>query len=183
MAQEAVSTDEKYAFSYIALAGAYMMKGKHDDALAAANTAVNIQPGDAFTLLFLGWYLHWAGRGEEAIEAIKKAQQLDPKYLYGRNSAYLDFLGYACFTAGLYEESIANWKKSIDHFGPEPVRQAFIAASCSEVGREEEAISMAKQLIKADPKFSLSTWKLARMYKNPEDTERLINGLRKAGLK
>jgi adenylate cyclase len=183
MAKKAVSVDETYGGSYIALADAYMMKRKHDHALSAINTAVSIQPGDAYTHLFLGWYLHWAGRGEEAIEAIKKAQQLDPRYQYARTPAYLDFMGAACFTAGLYEESIANWKKAMDRFGPEPVRQAFITASYSELGRGEEAISMAKQLLKTDPRFSLSSWNLARLYKNPEDTERLLDALRRAGLK
>ena len=183
MAKKAVSVDETYGGSYIALADAFMMKRKHDHALSAINTAVSIQPGDAYTHLFLGWYLHWAGRGEEAIEAIKKAQQLDPRYQYARTPAYLDFMGAACFTAGLYEESIANWKKAMDRFGPQPVRQAFITASYSELGRGEEAISMAKQLLKTNPKFSISSWNLARLYKNPEDTERLLNALRKAGLK
>ena len=91
-------------------------------------------------------------------------------------------MGAACFTAGQYEESIANWKKSIDRFGPEPVRQAFITASYSELGRREEAIAMAQELVKTDPEFSVSSWNLARMYKNPMDTERLLDALRKAGL-
>jgi len=42
---------------------------------------------------------------------------------------------------------------------------------------------MVQQLIKTDPKFSPSTWSFARMYKNPNDTDRLLNALRKAGLK
>ena len=92
-------------------------------------------------------------------------------------------MGFACFTAGLYEESIVVWKKAIDHFGPMVIRQAFIAASYSELGREEEARAMAQQLSEANPKFSLSSWELARTYKNPKDTERLLNALRKAGLK
>ena len=43
--------------------------------------------------------------------------------------------------------------------------------------------SIAQQLIEANSDFSLSSWKLAYMYKNYEDTERLLNALRKAGLK
>jgi len=47
---------------------------------------------------------------------------------------------------------------------------------------DEEAKAMAKQLLKIDPKFTLKSWKLARTYKNPEDTERLLKALHKAGL-
>jgi len=92
-------------------------------------------------------------------------------------------MGAAFFTAHLHEEPIANWKKSMDRFGPDSVRQSFISASYSELGINEEAISMAKQLYKTNPKCPLCSWNLARLYKNPEDTERLLNTLRKAGLK
>ena len=44
------------------------------------------------------------------------------------------------------------------------------------------AKEMAQQLLKRHPKFSLSSFNLARTYKNPEDSERLLNALRKAGL-
>ena len=183
LAQKAISVDDTLALSYYALASAYLMKRRHDEALAAATSAARILPGDSMTLMYLGFCLHWAGRGQEAIKVIKEAQQLNPKYQYGRSPGFLDWLGYAYFTAGLYEESIVVWKKAIDHFGPMVIRHAFVAASYSELGREEEARAMAQQLLEANPKFSLSSWELARTYKNPEDTERLLNALRKAGLK
>ena len=40
LAQKAISVDDKFPASYMALASVYLMQGKHDDALAAANTAV-----------------------------------------------------------------------------------------------------------------------------------------------
>jgi len=183
LAQKAISLDDTYAFSYNALASAYLMKGQHDDALAAAMSAVRIQQGNSMTLLWLGFYLHWAGRGEEAVQAIKKAQQLNPKYLYSKHTGFLNWLGLAYFTAGLYEESIATWKKSIDRYGLSPVTVPFLIASYSELGRDEEARAIAQQLLKSNPKFSLKSWKYAGLYKNPEDTERLLNALRKAGVK
>ena len=57
-------------------------------------------------------------------------------------------MGAAFFTAGLCEASIADLKKSIDRFGTEPVRQSFMAAFYSELGREEDAIAMAQHLLK-----------------------------------
>ena len=123
------------------------------------------------------------GQRRGAVKALKKAQPLNPKWQSYSLPWLLDFMGFACFTAGRYEESIAAWKKAIDHFGPLVVRQAFLAASYSELGREEEAKAMAQQLLETNPKFSLSAWELARTYKNPKDTERLLNALRKAGLK
>jgi tetratricopeptide (TPR) repeat protein len=133
--------------------------------------------------MFQGFYLHWMGRGEEAVKALKKAQQLNPKYLDDRVSWMLDFMGFACFTAGMYEESIEAMKKAIDRYGPFILREAFLTASYSELGREDEAKAMARELLKRHPKFSVKTWKYARVYKNPEDTQRLLDALRRAGLK
>ncbi len=183
LAQKAISVDDTFALGHLSLASAYLMKRRHDDALAAAKAAARIMPGDSIILMYLGFCLHWVGRGEEAIKVIKEAQQLNPKYLHGRNPSFLDWLAYAYFTAGRYEESIETWKKAIDHFGPMVIRQAFLAASYSELGREEEARAVAQQLLEANPTFSLSSWELARTYKNPKDTERLLTALRKAGLK
>lgn len=183
LAQKAVSLDDTFASSYNALASAYLVKGQHEDALAAATAAARIEPGGYNSNMFLGFYLHWMGRGEEAVEALKKAQQLNPKYLDDRVPWMLDFMGYACFTARRYEESIAANKKAIDRFGPFINREAFLTAAYSELGRDDEAKAMARQLLERHPNFSVTSWKFASMYKNPEDTERLLNALRTAGLK
>jgi tetratricopeptide (TPR) repeat protein len=159
------------------------MKRQHEDALAAITEAVRIEPGGYNSNMFQGFYLHWMGRGEEAVKALKKAQQLNPKYLDDRVSWMLDFMGFACFVAGRYEESIEAMKKAIDRHGPFILREAFLTAAYSELGRDDEAKAMARQLLKRHPKFSLKSWKYARTYKNPEDTERLLDALRRAGLK
>ena len=122
------------------------------------------------------------GRGDEAVKAVKKAQQLNPKWQSDPLAWLMDFMGFACFTAGRYEESIAAWKQAIDRYVPFIVRDSFLTAAYSEAGRDDEAKAMAQQLLKRHPNFTLSSWNLARTYKNPEDTERLLNALRKAGL-
>jgi hypothetical protein len=33
-----------------------------------------------------------------------------------------------------------------------------------------------------NPRFTIATWKVTAVYKNPDDTEHLLEGLRKAGL-
>jgi TolB-like protein/Tfp pilus assembly protein PilF len=182
LAQKGISIDNESAMSYMALASVYLMQGRHDDALAAANTAVSVVPGDSQTMSWVGFYLHWLGRGEEAVAAVKKAMEVDPMHLYGRNPMYLDFMGYACFTAGMYEESISNLKKSIERFGSGPNRTPFLIASYSVLGRMEEAKESAQEWLNANPSFTLSSWGFGGQYKRPEDRDRLYNALRKAGL-
>ena len=182
LAQKAISVDDTFADSYLALASTYLIKKQHDDALAAAIKATRLQPGDSFARVWVGFYLHWAGRGEEAVEAIKKARQLNPKFQEGRDPSYLVFMGYAAFTAGFYEEAIDAMKQCIDRFGSSVSRHAFLIASYMELGREEEARAAAQELLKMNSKFSLSSWRHGRNYKNPADVDRLYKALRKAGL-
>jgi tetratricopeptide (TPR) repeat protein len=160
----------------------YLMQGKQDDAVAAAEKAATLAPGDAMTIKWLGHYLHWAGRGEEAVATIKKSMELDPMGSR-QDQGYLDFLGWACFTAGLYEESISNMKKAREEFGSIKTRDPFLIASYSMLGRMDEAQEAARQWLKIDPTFSLSSWPHARLYKRAEDSERLLGASRKAGLK
>ncbi|MFC1580205.1 tetratricopeptide repeat protein, partial [Thermodesulfobacteriota bacterium] len=183
LAKKAVSVDDTFMQGYVALASVYLMKKQHDKALAAARTALTIAPSDANAYAMLGFQLSWAGRGEEAVEAIKKAQQINPKYQHGRNPSFIDFMWLASFTARSYKESISASKESIERFGPYVNRLAFLAASYSEIGKEKEARATAQRLLKINPKFTLKSWRYARVYKNPEDTERLLNALHKAGLK
>jgi tetratricopeptide (TPR) repeat protein len=183
LAQKAISVDDTFPPSYMALASVYLMQGKHEDALAAANTAATLVPGDSETMLWLGFYLHWAGRGAEAIEVIKKAIELNPMYLSGRNPPYLDFMGQVCFTVGLYEESISNMKRTIENVGSAASRDPFLIASYSMLGRMEEAKAATQQWLKANPTFSLSSWQYGLLYKRAEYSERVYEALRKAGLK
>jgi adenylate cyclase len=183
LAKKAISIDDKFPRSYMALASVYLMQDKHEDALVAANRAVTIAPGDSTTMLYLGYYLHWVGRGAEGVAAIRKSMELNPMYLSGRNPTYLDWMGMVCFTAGLYEESILNSKKAIEKFGSFGSRDPFLIASYSKLGRTEEARDAVQQWLKVNPAFSLSSWNYPNIYKRPEDRERLLGALRKAGLK
>jgi len=183
LAQKAISVDDRFPLSYMALANVYIMQGKHDDAVAAAKTAASLVQGDSETIVWLGFYLHWAGRGEEAVAAVRKSLELNPMYMHGRSPTYLDFMAQACFTAGLYEESISNMKKAIERFGSTASRDPFLIASYSMLGKMEEAKEASQQWLKAKPDFSLSSWKYGRTYKRAEDSERLFEALRKAGLK
>ena len=183
MARKGISVDDTFPLSYTALARVYSMQGKHDEALVAVNKAVTIAPGDSLTLLWLGYFLHWVGRGEEAVAAVRKSRELNPMYVDGRNPTYLDFMGMVCFTAGLYEEAISNLKRSIEKNGSLSNRDLFLIASYSMLGRMDEAREAARKWLSFRPDFTLSSWVLGRLYKRAEDREKLLGALRKAGLK
>jgi len=90
------------------------MQDKHEDALVAANRAVTIAPGDSMTMLYLGYYLHWTGRGAEAVAAIRKSMELNPCICPGETRR--TWIGWV-WSASLQDcmrNPILNSKKAIE---------------------------------------------------------------------
>jgi hypothetical protein len=51
------------------------------------------------------------------------------------------------------------------------------------MGRLEDACGEAAEVLRIDPKFTLERWSRTLRHKNAEDGERVLDALRKAGLK
>jgi len=180
LAQKAIATDDTFGWSYLALGGAYLIKGEHDKAVAALQEAVRIQPSDADAHLYLGFYLHWSGQGDEAIRAVKTAMRLNPKPRRGRPFA---FLGQAYFTAGRYEDAIATLNQryaSFARLGTPPL--GVLAAAYAAMGQDEKARAVMKVFLDKHPGRTLSNYQHPRLYKRKEDRDRIANQLRRAGM-
>ena len=182
LAQKAMAVDDSFGWSHNALAGANLVRGQNDQAVAVAEAAVELQPNDADANAYLGLYLMWAGRADEAISPIKKSLRPNPRVAFS-TGPYLNFSGFAYFTAGRYEEAIAAFEENAKRGGPSGVEVfAYAAAAYSELGREGEATTTVQELLEKYPEFSLRSWPWLRLYKNHEDWKRLLDIFRKAGL-
>lgn len=179
LAQQAVATDETFGWSYLALGSAYLNKLEHDKAISTMEELINIQPGFADAYKYRGFFLHWAGYGDEAIDSIKKAMRLNP----ADPTATCLMLGMAYFTAGRYEDAIASVNQKYADFARKGyVGLFFIAASYAAIDQDEKAQEVMKACLEKHPKFTLSNYPLLRLYKRTEDRDRCANLLRRAGM-
>ena len=180
LADAAVALDDEFAHAYAALGLGHTVTGRFDEAIVCAQRVVELQPGDADAHLYSAFPYLFAGQAEAAYEAITTALRLDPQYV---NGPYLNVLGVACFCAGRYEEAIEAFKRNVDRGGPlAPPALAFRTASYSAAGHMEEAKESAQALLNFFPAFSSARFRMLHMFKNPDDTERVISALRQAGL-
>jgi TolB-like protein/Tfp pilus assembly protein PilF len=178
--KRAVASDNTFGWSYLALGNAYLMKHKHDMAVAAMQEAVRIQPSNADAYEYLGYFLHWSGRGGEAINAVKTAMRLNPT---PRRPRQFSFLGHAYFTAGRYEDAIATINQRYADFarrGSPPL--GTLAAAYAATGQDEKARATMKTFLDKHSGRTIANYRHPRLYKRKEDRDRIVNLLRKAGM-
>jgi len=96
--------------------------------------------------------LRFGGRPKEAIPVIKKAIRLNPF----APSAYLFNLGICYLLSGQYEEAITECKKATTREPDNLLAQLALTAAYALSGRDAEALATASEVLRIDPKFSLT---------------------------
>ena len=180
LATRAVSLDPEFAASHSALAMAYSVANRHDQAIAAARRAVELQPGNADAHSTLARCLQNARRYEDAIEAGQTALRLDPQFV---NGPYLNMLGRIYFCVGRYEDAIACYERNTNRGGPVALPMlTFWAASLAALGRLDEARAKADEMKRHDPNVSIARVQNFLPWAGSEENDRLVGLLRKAGV-
>ena len=180
-AERAVELDQDFARSYSALGFAYSALGRHEEAVAAAKRAVELQPGDADSHAWYSRCLREAGLGDEACDEIQIALRLDPQFVEG---PYLAMLASASFVAGRYEDAVEAYERNAARRGPVHHAPALInwAAACGITGRLDKARELVQDILREIPGITLTNIHEVRRGFGASDLERLRDGLRKAGL-
>ena len=177
--QKALALDNSLSYGHALLGWLYTLQGQHDKGITECEQAIALEPNSAAAYFYLSLVLKYAGRASEAIAMSKEAIRVDPIpvsiYYQGITTAY-------CHT-GQYGEAIAAGKKAVELGPNNMVARAFLTVAYSLSGKEEEASTEAKEVMRINPKFSLGEWAKTMPYKNKADKELIIGALRKAGLK
>ena len=159
---------------------------KSDEAIEAAQTAIALDPSDAWSYQQMSYALIFNGRPEEGLRYVDAAMRVDPGWTGWRHN----LAGLADFGMGRFEAAIASFAKidpktdgRWDNFWGLVAR----IAAAGHLGRSAEAAAArdALQPILSDIGPDELTVMVALqhfVFKNPEDAERLIDGLRKAGV-
>jgi adenylate cyclase len=179
LSQRAITLDDSLTSARVVLSDVYLWKKIHDQAIAVIERAVKLNPNCADAIEQQGEILIWAGRPQEGMELVRKAMRLNPIYPVW----YLWNLGHAYFLADQHNEAIEIFKRALivnPDFIPVHLILALIYA---EKGFEEAAMVEVAKIPRISPETpSLETWCQRLPYKDHTVSERIIEGLRKAGL-
>jgi adenylate cyclase len=177
-AQEAVRLDERYPYALWSLAMTLSWDRRLDEALSAAEKAIAFNPNFAEGHSMVGVLLNLGGRSEEALKSIDRAMTLDPYF----NSLLLYFRAQAAYELGRWPEAVALLKRRILRNPETDASRALLAAAYGQMGLVDEAREAWRELMLINPAYSLEQRRQVLPYKNPEAFERIVEGLRKAGL-
>ena len=178
MALTAEALDPTLPLVYEALGNVRLFRRQHDEAVAAARQWVRIEPGNADAYANLAGALHFNGEHEQAIPLIEKAMLLNPFYPF----YYILYRGQALLAMERYEEALEAIKRSAAH-NPEALpAHLYLAACLGLMGEDASAREAMAEVRRIDPDFSMAWLRTSFSYKYAADLDRLVEGLRKAGL-
>ena len=178
LAQKAIAMDESLERPHGVLSLLYILKRDYDKAIIEAERALALEPNSALAHHTLGTAFLEASRYEEAIPFFKKAMRFSPIPW----SITLMNMASCYRMMGQYEEALVIGKKLVEQYPDHLLGHLGLVATYSMMGHMEGARAEAAEVLRIDPKFSLESANRL-LYKNKADSDRLMNAMRKAGLK
>ncbi len=173
---KAFALDKDNSDAYLVLGILYLVKGQHEQAIAAEERAVAINPNGADAYCQLAFTLLMSGKSEDAIGFLKKALRLNPN----PPGYYFEVSGHAYYLEEQYEEAIHEYNKAIAREPTILFAHVGLAAAYIKAGMGKEAREEAVEVYILDPQFSLSNYLIPHI--NSEVVKDLSDTLRKAGL-
>ena len=177
-ATRAVALDDSDPWAHWALGLVSLYTRRHDAAISEAERAIALNPNFAEAHVSLGEALYYSGRSEEALECFERGTALNPYF----PDVLLHFRALASFQLGRYEAAAGLLRQRLARNPVTDVSRALLAATYGHLGRSDEARAAWEEMLRVNPDYSLEYRRKVLPYKNPDDFELVVDGLRKAGL-
>lgn len=180
-AKKAIALDPRDAVGYFAIGRIHMLRGEHDESMAALEKAIELNPNAFYAYHGLAMTMVLAGRAEEGIEISIRGERVSPRDPLLWASIVVRAL--ACILLGRYKEAIGYADKTRQFqvpYGYWPY--ATKASALAQLGRTDEARELIPQAMKEKPELSIRYLHKTLPTSHEDGLQRYFEGLRKAGL-
>ena len=178
LVDRALQLDPAEAQAHFVLGVVHVWQKQVDQAIADAEKAIALDPNLADAYGLLANALHYAGRSAEATAVFERMVRLDPHY----PAVYQHFMAQSQFALGRYDEAITALKSRLARQPDSDISRVLLAACYGHLGRAEAARAEWEEALRLNPDYSIEHRRQILPYKNPTDFERVVEGLRKAGI-
>lgn len=150
-----------------------------EEALQEFRKAIELDPNFADAHTTRGLFLSYAGKPEEAIKSIRLAMRLSPHHGY----IYPYHLANAYFVMQDYDQAIPILEEVLERNPNFQQGRLLYISTLGLLGRIDDAEWETTEILTALPDFSIAEEEARVRFVQPEDRDRYIEGLKKAGLR
>ena len=179
MVQKAISLQGITASVNESLCGVNTLKKDFDKAIYYGEKAVEQSPNNAYAHGCLGMALRLNGQYDEAILRFEKALKLNPI----KAIALQNGLAWAYLYSKQYEKAVSIWNKTLERNPDYLFAYMGLTMAYWVTGSEDQARQAAKNVLRINPKFSVSYWEKRSHLKDRALANQMFDAWRKAGLK
>ncbi len=157
-----------------------ILKGNPQPAIEFGERAVEKEPSSSLAQAYLGMFLLYAGKPDQAITPLTRSLSLDPLNV---RRPYRNILGVSLFHAGQYQESVNALQENLDLGGPfGPHMMVYQAAGNAALGKFDEEMKILQGLsaMIADGETFPLRWWLERVIYDPNMMQPLLEEYEKA---
>ena len=176
LAETAVHLDPRLPQAHAQLGNVLIQKRRLDGGIAEFERAFALNPN--FVDFRYALALTYAGEPARAIEVLEAIIQLDPfpwPHVFG-------CMGLANYMLKRYGEAVRWCSECASRLPNLQWPHLLLASAYAQSGQLGEARAEAAEVLRINPALTIESWKRVVVYKDPNDLEHRVDGLRKAGL-
>jgi TolB-like protein/cytochrome c-type biogenesis protein CcmH/NrfG len=175
-ARRAVDTAPSNHLAHHALASVLFFRRERQAFLSAAQRAMELNPMDGFTLAYMGFLISYSGDWDRGCGLMEKARSLNPNH----PGWYWFPPFFAAYRQGDYHGALElALKVNMPGFWR---TELALAATYGQLGEHELAHNAARELLAIRPSFPAVAREELEKWWQPDLVEKLLEGLRKAGI-
>lgn len=177
-AARALQLDDSIPQIYMTRSSLYLSQRQHEAAIEAALRTVEVHPNYADGHATLAFVLSYSGRLDEALQALDRALQINPR----SSGVYQGIEGRTLFLLGRYQEAVAVLEESVERNPGFDRTRLHLAATYARLGRDDDASWAVAEALNINPQITLETERREALYSRQADIEHYIDALRLAGV-
>jgi tetratricopeptide (TPR) repeat protein len=173
--RKAIALNPSFAQAHQYLSTVLVAERRMDEAIAAAQRAIELDPLSPISLTTLGYRYYYAGRYSDALKAFIRASNVAPEFVSARVGE-----AQAYQAMGRTAESLAVLERTLPIAGGRTFVRAHLAYAQARAGRRQDAVRTAVALEAEARNAYLSPFHLALVAAGLEDQPALLTHLERA---
>ena len=178
--QRAVAISDQVALGHFGVGFAHVFSDRHDAGIQEMERGIENNPSFAQGYYLISMAQMFAGQPEKAIESIGRALRLSPRDF--QIARMLSAAAMAHAMAGQNETAVEFGENAVARAPENPLAHRNLAIPLTNLGRMDEAKAALSNLLRLIPDYSVEKFGTTMPFKDLEDLERAVAGLRELGL-